>query len=111
MPFESKAEQIISSLYSWTIYPAAINLGWMLQLILNYRMKTFAGVYAKAAYIKMARLTFDLMIRSPWIIGESTNGEAASYQLLFKLLWCSVLAFQAFTYPSVQWADEEEETK
>lgn len=83
----------------------------MLQIILNYRMKTFAGAYRVAVYIILVKKVIALMACSPWIVGESTFQRPVGYQELFEIAWCSFLALQAFIYPSVPWVDEEEENK
>lgn len=110
MPPKNKAVEILSSLPYYTVCPATA-LGWMLQIIFNYRTKTFAGAYAVAVHIRLVWSMLALMAQSPWIVGETTIGSSFKYYSLLELIWWAVLAFQASTYSSVSEVDEEEETR
>ncbi|KAJ7138375.1 hypothetical protein C8R44DRAFT_848188 [Mycena epipterygia] len=74
-------------------------LGWILQLILNYRAKVYAGRY-KAAVLLSVVLFLTLESSLPWILGRAKLLEGVSYADLVSLVVLVLNCWQVWRYSS-----------
>ncbi|KAF8900849.1 hypothetical protein CPB84DRAFT_1962248 [Gymnopilus junonius] len=93
-----------------TILPA-IALGWVLQVIMNFRSGSFAGTYKLAAWLNVIALLLTVGGNSPWIVGEARDSTPVTFYMLFEVVFAAAMAYQAFRYPSVSPTEDEEDTK
>lgn len=79
--------------------------------MLNFRSKTFAGMYRTTARVEVVEVFFAILSRSPWIVGEAVLNAPVTYFDLFEFIaWCT-LAVQSYKYPDVSDSDDEDSMK
>lgn len=89
----------------------AISLGRLLQVILNFRSRRFAGAYKICSALGAVYYIFSIACTAPWIVGDAPERNGISTDELSSVIFAIVMVYQALRFPSVTRADEEEDTK
>lgn len=84
-----------------------IMLGRALQLLLNYRSKTFAGAYRLAACLNFVSSLTNTLSHIPGLFGHYEIQPRPPWFLLGELILISVTAWQALVYPPASELEEE----
>ncbi|KAH9475045.1 hypothetical protein JR316_0012148 [Psilocybe cubensis] len=110
-PFKNSLCQFLFWAPNYLLHEPLGLLSLALQLILNYRMQTFAGMYKANTGVTLTAVVFELIAKAPWVIGEGSGlGPWTPFNFL---LMCSmvVYAVQAWRYVSVASLEDEEDEK
>ncbi|KAF9484580.1 hypothetical protein BDN70DRAFT_106138 [Pholiota conissans] len=92
------------------VYPI-VNLGNFLQVALNYRARTFAGMYRIAAPFLLIMNLASLGVGIPHVVGNLDGVEGVSIPSIINLMYDIALTWQALWYAPVVIQEEDEDEK
>lgn len=95
---------------TFTQEPAFIT-GWILQIILNFRTKRFAGMYALGAYFNALVWILQLSDNSKKVVGTSLTTSGIGYFDLVEGICYVILVGQALRYRKILPADVDEDSQ
>ncbi|KAF8962868.1 hypothetical protein BDZ97DRAFT_1823173 [Flammula alnicola] len=109
-PIEEGLATFTIKLQSLVVLPAAF-LGKSLQLILNFRAKTFAGTYRPCALLFLVGATLIVAASAPHVVGDTKIAPGINLFSFSELVLAAILTLQAAIYPPVLQLEEDENTK
>ncbi|KAF9484579.1 hypothetical protein BDN70DRAFT_106010 [Pholiota conissans] len=104
------ASGLSSMLESLLIYPS-FALGRGLQIALNYRAKTFAGMYQATAPLLLVMNLALVGASTPYVVGNLQNARGVSVHMVIDLMCAMMLTWQALRYTPVAIQEEDENEK
>lgn len=104
-PFDTE-DSLIPSLFSFP----ALALGLALQILLNSRSKTFAGLYRPNAPLLLLRTLLGAAKALPIIVGNVPSAKGMTLFGTTKLVLHLVLTYQAAVYSPVNGLEEEDQS-
>ncbi|KAK0462886.1 uncharacterized protein EV420DRAFT_1521460 [Desarmillaria tabescens] len=88
---------------------ATVITAMILQIMLNYRSKVFAGNYRISAYLNLLVALLGLIAYVPALVGRPESRTGLSFDYCIRSIVCMVEAFQAFILPNASQMEDDED--
>ncbi|KAJ6554099.1 hypothetical protein B0H10DRAFT_1967944 [Mycena sp. CBHHK59/15] len=104
------ATNSVVHVYSLVFFPLQFT-GWLSQLLLNQRSKTFAGSYKIAVALRCILMTLGLIVYSPTVVGRFDARPGFSAPQAVSMIAFAATAWQAVTFPKAMQKIEDEDSE